>query len=525
MNLSLKKNILKIFFLCLIAVSCADGAGEAVLKGWSVLLTPAETIDAAKDAKLWRPAAAPLLFNLPRHGKAVKSLWLRGEININGDPEKYYGLAAGRIRLADRIFINDKPAGSLALRQTNWHSTPRNYVLPEGILKSGKNEIYMQISYYDTTGDYRAGINGDVRLLGENAFAISSFLNNLIYNQLPFGIALMGIGFIIASFILYLWNRKEKLFLYFAGIILFNIVYSVISLPHYKFLNFELYHAVSLSLPVIAWIFLILSIQSIYRKYLSGYNRIIISVLIAGMSLNFIFYNTPYFPLVISVPAYLYLFIVAPYYAFIIYRLNSIEEAGVKKPDKYLIFAITTGLIMIGLIPIVDTRFYFSGNANAGFPTIFVPPAAFILFAVFIARESMKRQMEIDRLYDELDVTGSRNKELSITDTAEEKLNRIIDFIKENYTRDISREGLSAAVDLNSDYMSRLFKSYTGMKVNEYINKLRIEEAARRLESGDSKIIDIAFAVGFDNTISFNRTFKSIMKLTPSEYREMSKPL
>lgn len=51
-----------------------------------------------------------------------------------------------------------------------------------------------------------------------------------------------------------------------------------------------------------------------------------------------------------------------------------------------------------------------------------------------------------------------------------------------NYMENISREGLAGAIDISTDYMSRLFKTYTGKKINEYINDLRIQEAMKKLD-------------------------------------------
>ncbi len=87
---------------------------------------------------------------------------------------------------------------------------------------------------------------------------------------------------------------------------------------------------------------------------------------------------------------------------------------------------------------------------------------------------------------------------------------------------DISREGLASAIDISPDYMSRLFKVYTGMKLNDYINKLRVEAATLKLENKDTRIIDIAFDVGFESIMTFNRAFKAFMEITPSEYRTNS---
>ena len=78
---------------------------------------------------------------------------------------------------------------------------------------------------------------------------------------------------------------------------------------------------------------------------------------------------------------------------------------------------------------------------------------------------------------------------------------------------------MSAAVGLHPNYMAPMFKTYTGKSINEYINYLRVNESARLLENKDLKIIDIAFSVGFESLVTFNRVFKKETGKTPRDYR------
>ncbi len=68
--------------------------------------------------------------------------------------------------------------------------------------------------------------------------------------------------------------------------------------------------------------------------------------------------------------------------------------------------------------------------------------------------------------------------------------------------------------------MGSLFKSYTGKTINEYMNQLRIEEAIKQLKNKNIKVTDIAFSIGFESLVTFNRIFKKTMGTTPTEYRE-----
>ena len=61
--------------------------------------------------------------------------------------------------------------------------------------------------------------------------------------------------------------------------------------------------------------------------------------------------------------------------------------------------------------------------------------------------------------------------------------------------------------------------------INEYINSRRVDEAIKMLKQGNMKIIDIAFSVGFDNIVSFNRVFKRITGKIPSEFKTASEKI
>ncbi len=110
----------------------------------------------------------------------------------------------------------------------------------------------------------------------------------------------------------------------------------------------------------------------------------------------------------------------------------------------------------------------------------------------------------------------------SITSSIEEKIKQAMAYLTENYTSNISREGLAASLNMHPDSLGRFFKMYTGKRINEFINDLRISEAAAQISSTDKSIIDIAFAVGFESLTTFNRAFMKVMKMTPSEHREKS---
>lgn len=110
-----------------------------------------------------------------------------------------------------------------------------------------------------------------------------------------------------------------------------------------------------------------------------------------------------------------------------------------------------------------------------------------------------------------------------LTKNLEVKIIKAIEYIEENFKFDISKEGLAEFLDINSDNLGRFFKNYTNLKIGDYINKLRVKEAAKLLVKSDKNITDIAYAVGFDYLSTFNRAFLKIMNITPTKYRQKNR--
>jgi len=125
---------------------------------------------------------------------------------------------------------------------------------------------------------------------------------------------------------------------------------------------------------------------------------------------------------------------------------------------------------------------------------------------------------ELERANEKLDEKSTARLRTP-TALAEQKVRWVIKFIRDNYTADISREGLAAAVEMSPDHLSRMFNRINGMRIGEYVNQLRLEDAARRLRDSDASVIFIAMEVGYESLRHFNRVFNKIYGMTPSQYR------
>jgi len=97
-------------------------------------------------------------------------------------------------------------------------------------------------------------------------------------------------------------------------------------------------------------------------------------------------------------------------------------------------------------------------------------------------------------------------------------------FIHFNFHHTITLDDVAKAVNLNRDYLCRLFKNETDLPMFRYLNNLRMQQAAILIDEnpGRSYIRDVASAVGIDDQFYFTRVFKKYHGVSPSEYGKHS---
>lgn len=98
-------------------------------------------------------------------------------------------------------------------------------------------------------------------------------------------------------------------------------------------------------------------------------------------------------------------------------------------------------------------------------------------------------------------------------------IGRAIQYIENNFYRNISLEEVSQSVHMNTAYFSTMFKKQTGRKYIDYLTDLRMEKARNLLENTDLKIGNIAMMVGYSSTKHFTRIYKEKYGVTPGSSR------
>lgn len=101
---------------------------------------------------------------------------------------------------------------------------------------------------------------------------------------------------------------------------------------------------------------------------------------------------------------------------------------------------------------------------------------------------------------------------------------KTMQYIDENYMdQNLSLDKISDYLGIHKDYVSRLFKASKSMSVLEYINSVRMQHAIDFLEKTELTVREVAKEVGIGSVQTFNRIFKKMTGVSPSQYRSIAK--
>jgi len=100
----------------------------------------------------------------------------------------------------------------------------------------------------------------------------------------------------------------------------------------------------------------------------------------------------------------------------------------------------------------------------------------------------------------------------------DEKINKVYEYTINNFMEDISLEKIAGLVYFSQSAFCRYFKSKTGKTYSQFVAEVRIGYACKLLLQRKLNISEICYECGYKNISNFNRHFKEIMHVTPSEY-------
>jgi two-component system response regulator YesN len=94
------------------------------------------------------------------------------------------------------------------------------------------------------------------------------------------------------------------------------------------------------------------------------------------------------------------------------------------------------------------------------------------------------------------------------------------EYIRQNYSQDITLNDVSAEVFVSPQYLSRIFHNEKGISFIEYLNRYRIDRAKELLYQKNIPITEVAFQAGYNDYKYFGNVFKKFAGLTPRDFRK-----
>lgn len=163
---------------------------------------------------------------------------------------------------------------------------------------------------------------------------------------------------------------------------------------------------------------------------------------------------------------------------------------------------------------IKDGQFYTSGGATAG-----------IDLALALIEEDYGRKVSLTvarQLVVYLKRPGGQEQYSEPLRFQTESVSRFSELTTWIYTHlndDLSVEALAGKACLCPRHFSRRFKTEVGASPAEFVERLRLDEARRRLSNGDNSVENVGLSVGFKSADAFRRAFERRLGVSPSDYR------
>jgi AraC family transcriptional regulator len=137
--------------------------------------------------------------------------------------------------------------------------------------------------------------------------------------------------------------------------------------------------------------------------------------------------------------------------------------------------------------------------------------------------DALVRPLAIHLLRCHLTVRQSDQIELSRAGPVDRRLRRAIEFMHDNFGRELALEEIASAAYLSEYHFARLFKQITGVTPHVYLANVRLERARKLLADTVLPISEVASMVGYQSQSHFSKMFRSVTGITPRAYREAAK--
>ncbi len=100
---------------------------------------------------------------------------------------------------------------------------------------------------------------------------------------------------------------------------------------------------------------------------------------------------------------------------------------------------------------------------------------------------------------------------------------KIKEFIEKNYNHQINLEDIKTEFSFSKNHIINVFKKEFGLTPVEYLKKVRIKNALRKMEATSDSLEEIAYSCGFNDYPYFYKVFKKEFNISPEKWRKQKR--
>ena len=115
---------------------------------------------------------------------------------------------------------------------------------------------------------------------------------------------------------------------------------------------------------------------------------------------------------------------------------------------------------------------------------------------------------------------GVENKIVSVSETHDLKLSKILAYLERNVENIISFSDVCDEFSISHSSLKKLFKNEVGCGVMEFYNRCKIDRAKKLIREGNMNFTQISEKLKFISVQYFTRAFRNHTGMTPSAYRK-----
>lgn len=170
---------------------------------------------------------------------------------------------------------------------------------------------------------------------------------------------------------------------------------------------------------------------------------------------------------------------------------------------------------------IISTALIARSCINGGMP----PEESYSMSDYYINKgDRARNEAEIRQLHTEMIEGYTRSmRKVRLTGVYSKQIVRAIDYIISHLHGRILINEAAEDLEISPSYLSRLFRSETGVPFSDYVNRTKSEEAANLLLFSEYSDLEISELFGFSSQSHFIRIFRKYMGVTPKEYKKKYK--